>query len=288
MNKSSKAILIILLSILILNFTSAATVSKTVVSEPEQNINSPQAIGIGSYVQVYNTGGTGVLVRSPNACDASIANKPDGAKGTVISSLTYCNSYDRVKVRFEDGLEGWVPLFYLQEIFPSPSFKFNFNDRIYVPSGNVNVRSTPYSSPVLSVLSTQPTNALGTVTTSYFYGVPQSTSGFYYFWYVNFDSGTDGWIAQDYIEKYIPPTQCAPGSGPCCDGSGNFLSSSNICQQDVTTEYGCPWGTSCGQNTGVRHQDRYCSGSSSACDGSLVYDSWSVSDVCNSNEICII
>jgi len=55
MNKSSKAILIILLSILILNFTSAATVSKTVVSEPEQNINSPQAIGIGSSLELLPT-----------------------------------------------------------------------------------------------------------------------------------------------------------------------------------------------------------------------------------------
>lgn len=104
MNKYSKTIFVLFLLLSIISFASAAVTSIKTILDPEISPSSSSAITIGSYVQVYNTGGTGVLVRSPNACDASIANKPDGAKGTVTSSSTFCNSFDRVKVRFEDGV----------------------------------------------------------------------------------------------------------------------------------------------------------------------------------------
>jgi hypothetical protein len=80
--------------------------------------------------------------------------------------------------------------------------------------------------------------------------------------------------------------QC--GSGICCDLSTcNYKSSSNICANNVQTDYGCPWGTSPGNDVGVQHADRYCSGTSSSCSGSLQWDSWTVQDNCNSNEMCI-
>ncbi|MFH1364638.1 MAG: S8 family serine peptidase, partial [Candidatus Aenigmatarchaeota archaeon] len=78
---------------------------------------------------------------------------------------------------------------------------------------------------------------------------------------------------------------CDCTSGLCCDGC-NFRPSTYKCQEDVTTDYGCPWGTSCGANVGVRHQDRYCSGTSSSCNGQLVWDSWTIADTCTSTETC--
>jgi hypothetical protein len=80
--------------------------------------------------------------------------------------------------------------------------------------------------------------------------------------------------------------QC--GGGVCCDLSTcNYESSSNICANNVQTDYGCPWGTSPGDDVGVQHADRYCSGTSSSCSGSLQWDSWTQQDNCNSNEMCI-
>ncbi|MBW2981330.1 hypothetical protein KY343_00490 [Candidatus Woesearchaeota archaeon] len=80
--------------------------------------------------------------------------------------------------------------------------------------------------------------------------------------------------------------QC--GSGVCCDlSSCNFRPSSYKCADNVQTDYGCPWGTSPGDDVGIQHADRYCSGSSSSCSGSLQWDSWTVYDNCNSDEMCI-
>jgi hypothetical protein len=78
---------------------------------------------------------------------------------------------------------------------------------------------------------------------------------------------------------------CECISGDCCDGC-NYRPSSYKCQEDVKTEYGCPWGASPGDDVGVRHQDRYCSGSSASCDGELQWDSWTLNDDCISDEKC--
>ena len=82
-----------------------------------------------------------------------------------------------------------------------------------------------------------------------------------------------------------PSCSCVCSSGVCCDGC-NYRSSSNKCQEDVTTEYYCKDGTGCGQDVYVHHQDRYCSGSSSSCDGSLQWDAAVVSANCGSGEKC--
>jgi len=71
----------------------------------------------------------------------------------------------------------------------------------------------------------------------------------------------------------------------CCDGC-NYRSSSYKCQEDVTTEYYCKNGTACGQDVYVHHQDRYCSGSSSSCNGSLQWDTATIIDPCESDEKC--
>ena len=77
-------------------------------------------------------------------------------------------------------------------------------------------------------------------------------------------------------------------SGVCCDTlTGQFRPSTYKCQENIATEYGCPWGTGCGVDVGVRRQSRYCSGSSPNCDGTLQWDSWVTAADCSSTEICI-
>ncbi|MBW2982135.1 hypothetical protein KY343_04610 [Candidatus Woesearchaeota archaeon] len=80
--------------------------------------------------------------------------------------------------------------------------------------------------------------------------------------------------------------QC--GSGVCCDLSTcNYRLPSYKCGEDIQTDYGCPWGTSPGDDVGVHYADKYCSGSSSSCTGSIMWGAWSVQDNCNSDEMCI-
>src|SRR3989338_3237690 len=73
-----------------------------------------------------------------------------------------------------------------------PSTKFSINDRVQVNATFVNVRATANG----TLLGTQTTNALGTVI-----GGPTNTGG-YNWWNINFDTGFDGWSAEDYLVKY--------------------------------------------------------------------------------------
>jgi len=80
-------------------------------------------------------------------------------------------------------------------------------------------------------------------------------------------------------------TACQCSSGPCCDGC-LYRSSGYKCADDITTEYGCPFGTALGSDTYVRHQDQYCSGSSASCTGTLTWDNWTISKDCNAGQFC--
>jgi len=80
--------------------------------------------------------------------------------------------------------------------------------------------------------------------------------------------------------------QC--GDGPCCDISTcEYKSTTEICEHNVNIDYGCPWGTSSGDDVGIRYQDRYCGGLSRNCNGSLKWGEWSVKDYCGSVEACV-
>ncbi len=76
---------------------------------------------------------------------------------------------------------------------------------------------------------------------------------------------------------------CACSAGACCDGC-NYRSSSYSCS--TSTEYGCPWGTSCGADVGYRSVTQYCSGSSSSCNGSTSNGSWNVQASCSTSQTC--
>ncbi|MEK7187296.1 MAG: Ig-like domain-containing protein [Patescibacteria group bacterium] len=80
--------------------------------------------------------------------------------------------------------------------------KFQINDRVYVSSGPLNVRSTPSTSG--TSLALLQNNEQGTVT-----GGPTVANGFTW-WNVNWDSGVSGWSAEDFMEKLTTTTSTIP------------------------------------------------------------------------------
>ena len=98
------------------------------------------------------------------------------------------------------------------------STKFSINDRVQVSSGPLNVRSTANG----TLLGTQATNALGTVI-----GGPTNAGG-YNWWNINYDSGVDGWSAEDYLIKYItsatPTVSISANPTSVTSGSASTLS----------------------------------------------------------------
>jgi chitodextrinase len=81
-----------------------------------------------------------------------------------------------------------------------PSTKFTAGQRVQATPGsgsNLNVRAT--ASATGTLLGTQPNLSLGTIISG-----GQSVDG-YYWWNVNFDSGVDGYVVENYLTAYTAP-----------------------------------------------------------------------------------
>ena len=151
-------------------------------------------------IEVYNTGSDGLFVRGPDACGGPIGGKFDGDRGVVLSGPFFCDGYYRWKIRWSDGLEGWSAQNWLRKVQISPSTKFKILDKIKVNANGVRVRDKV---PELNYIDIVNTGDQGTVVDGPFYGVPNGSSGFYYFWKIDYDTKTDGWTAENYLDKLI-------------------------------------------------------------------------------------
>ena len=90
---------------------------------------------------------------------------------------------------------------------PAPvSTKFTPAQRIQVTSGPLNVRATPATTGTL--LGTQATAALGTIVSG------PTIQGGYNWWQINFDSGVDGYVAEDFLAAYVAPVTPSPTPSP--------------------------------------------------------------------------
>ncbi len=85
-------------------------------------------------------------------------------------------------------------------------------------------------------------------------------------------------------EPCVLSKMCDPPTGNCVP---QYKSSSVICQYEAEVDIACPDGTGCGRDLKKRTRDRYCSGNSSVCDGSLgSWSSWSFYINCENWESC--
>lgn len=81
-----------------------------------------------------------------------------------------------------------------------------------------------------------------------------------------------------------PVAECT--SGVCCNG-GKFAPSTQVCEEEADAEWGCPWGTGCGDDVGVKRRPRHCSGKSASCTGTLgPWGGWTVAESCPATKAC--
>lgn len=86
-------------------------------------------------------------------------------------------------------------------------------------------------------------------------------------------------------------SSCECSEGPCCDGC-NYKSSTSICDFEIQTQYGCPWGSNCGADVAKKTKTRfkYCSGENDECTEEWSdwsnWSSWRTADSCGSSEVC--
>ncbi len=151
----------------------------------------------------------------------------------------------------------------------APSTKFVINDRVRANTNNLNIRLTPNG----TFLGQQSLGSLGTVT-----GGP-TFAGSFWWWNINFDIGSDGWAAEDFLDKYTSaPTDTtspsvsitSPTSGATLNGtvtvSANAsdvgasgpssgvagvqfkLGGVNLGAEDTTSPYSITWNTTGSSN----------------------------------------
>jgi len=212
----------------------------------------------GSYIktELYNT--RGIVIEWP----------PQDA---------YLNStlYTWWKVRYEDGVEGWSAEgypggeSYLEKIYVMPSTKFSIGNRVKVNANGVYVRSDP---PELAGLGSVNSGDQGTVIASSFYGVPKGSSGFYYFWKIDYDTRTDGWTAEIYLDKDSCTNECSSGQTRC---NGNYKQSCGNYDADSCLEW--PSSTSGSGNEYCSYtcsngvcNSQTCNPNSKRCNGNIV------------------
>jgi hypothetical protein len=132
----------------------------------------------------------------------SVGSQPAGAEGTIMKGPEFKDGKRWWYVDFESGPDGWVP----EDMLTSANI--------------VDPGSTPVGSEVATVgvtdildapggvkIGEQPAGAKGTVTKG-----PEFKDGKRY-WYVDFESGPDGWVAEDQI-KNADGSPFNPGKTP--------------------------------------------------------------------------
>ena len=179
--------------------TITPTPTPTPTSTPTPPTPSSKFV-LGDRVEVV-TGTLNVRSCASTSC-ALRGSQAVGAQGTVVGGPTYSDGYWWWNVNYDSGADGWSVEDNLQKaIAPSPTptpsptpvtSKFQINDRVKVTQ-NLKVRSCASTS--CKQLGIQKTNAQGTVI-----GGPTAANG-YIWWNINYDTGVDGWSAQDWLMK---------------------------------------------------------------------------------------
>ena len=193
------------------------------------NLVSAVSLNNGDVVEVINDGGIGIVVRGPNACDNQIGTKKvyNGDRGVVLDGPVTCNGYTRWKVRWTDGIDGWVAQGdviddYLKKVTIASSTKFSVGNSVTVSWTELAYRS---EKPDLAYLGSVYSGAQGTVTAGPFYGITKKetgitfTPGFFNLWKVDYGSGKVGWSVEDGLTKVTCTNECSSSGATTCSGS---------------------------------------------------------------------
>ncbi|HEV2210257.1 MAG TPA: hypothetical protein VG167_15880, partial [Verrucomicrobiae bacterium] len=155
-----------------------------------------------SRVGAVFTAGTGYAARVTSASWLETEDKIQTSSGAVAATFSATPGYTQPITGIMAFRSAGAA------VMPPPSTKFVIGDRVQV-TASLNVRSVPSTSGTL--LGTQPVGALGTVT-----GGPTNANGFNW-WNINYDTGVDGWSAENYLVKAPappPPSDTTPPSVP--------------------------------------------------------------------------
>ena len=130
-----------------------------------------------------------------------LGTQPAGATGTVLAGPVTDTNGDKLtrwQVDFDAGVDGWAADLYLDQTSAAPaapvSAKFTLGQRVQATNGGANIRAAAKASSTL--LGTQPAGAAGSVIAG---PVLDSAGDKLVRWQVNFDTGVDGWAAEDYL-----------------------------------------------------------------------------------------
>jgi chitodextrinase len=140
---------------------------------------STDNVGVTGY-NIYRNGSLLNSVSSTSYTDAS-----------VVAATTYSYSVSATDAAGNLSAPSASISITTPNIIPPPT-TLNIGDSVYTTT-KVNIRSAPTTKG--KPLGTQKAGAPGVITQG-----PQNASG-YTWWYVNFTSGTDGWVVGDYLSK---------------------------------------------------------------------------------------
>jgi hypothetical protein len=106
--------------------------------------------------------------------------------------------------------------------------------------------------------------------------------------YYSFQALSPGGYNFNYYQEIIYNLErdgCECSEGVCCSGC-QFKDQSSVCKEDEKSELRCSEGEACGGAVERRTMNRFCSGSSSGCDGREEWSAWQEKSYCLLSQLC--
>ncbi len=152
---------------------------------------------VGSFVRVRATASTSGII---------YGSKNNGEKGTVMKGPINAGGMNWWNINYQTDPDGWTAEKYLvldttsnQTPPPAPTLltlaehKKFYDGRVFLIASNVNVRAT--ASATGTILGTHNSGDMGTIVADSVF------ADGYVWWKVDFDTGVDGWVNQDFFSR---------------------------------------------------------------------------------------
>ena len=222
---------------------SDADVTGTQIKEASATSRGPEPVSpsytgsnsIGERVAVAAT--QGLNVRSePGTSYQIIIAKAQGSTGAITDGPTFQDGYWWWQVNFDDGTTGWsIDDYLVQAVQPNPepvtpsyTGPISMGERVAVAAAatqGLNVRSVPGTSSQVIIVEAQ--GSTGTIKDG------PTFQDSYWWWQVNFDDGTSGWCADNWLVQSVRPQQPIVPTPYICAGSARLACGLNAQQQEA-------------------------------------------------------